>query len=237
MDSNELMLAGLLLLAALSIAAIVFLLINPYLSGEHRTDKRIQGVTENRAKRIAIKSQAEVVSNRRRQVADTLKELEDRQKAREKVSLRLRLQRAGLDIQPRVFWLASLVCGVLLGAAIWLTAPTLPMVVPLLALFVGTLGLPRWILARTTKRRQYKFTDELAIAVDVIVRGVKSGWLLNECLAIIARESRNRSPAHSPDRVEQQRVGVPLRECFERMMVRLPLPEVRFFAIVIAIQQ
>src|SRR5215510_12935872 len=118
MDSNELMLGGLLLLAALSIAAIVFLLINPYLSGEHRTDKRIQGVTENRAKRIAIKTQVEVASNRRRQVADTLKELEDRQKAREKVSLRLRLQRAGLDIQPRLFWLSSLVCGVLLGAAI-----------------------------------------------------------------------------------------------------------------------
>jgi hypothetical protein len=70
MDSNELMLVGLLLLAALSVAAIVFLLINPYLSGEHRTDKRIQGVTENRAKRIAIKTQAEVASNRRRRGAE-----------------------------------------------------------------------------------------------------------------------------------------------------------------------
>jgi tight adherence protein B len=237
MDSNELMLAGLLLLAALSIAAIVFLLINPYLSGEHRTDKRIQGVTENRAKRIAGKAQAEVASNRRRQVADTLKELEDRQKAREKVSLRLRLQRAGLDIQPRDFWLASLVCGVLLGAAIWLTAPNLPIVVPLLAVFVGTLGLPRWILARMTKRRQYKFTDELANAIDVIVRGVKSGLPLNECLAIIARESPQPVAGEFTDLVEQQRVGVPLGECFERMMARMPLPEVRFFAIVIAIQQ
>jgi tight adherence protein B len=37
--------------------------------------------------------------------------------------------------------------------------------------------------------------------------------------------------------VEQQRVGVPLSEGFDRMMLRTPLPEVRFFAIVIAIQQ
>jgi tight adherence protein B len=36
--------------------------------------------------------------------------------------------------------------------------------------------------------------------------------------------------------VEQQRVGIPLAECFERMMARMPLPEVNFFAIVIAIQ-
>lgn len=237
MDSQELLLAGLLLLAAFSIATIVFLLINPYLSGEHRTDKRIQGVTESKSRRIAIKSQADAVSNRRRQVADTLKELEDRQKAREKVSLRLRLQRAGLDIQPRVYWLASLVCGVLLGATIWLTAPNLPIVVPVLALFVGALGLPRWMLARMTKRRQYKFTDELANAIDVIVRGVKSGLPLNECLAIIARKSPQPVAGEFTDLVDQQRVGVPLGECFERMMARMPLPEVRFFAIVIAIQQ
>ena len=42
------MLAGLLLLAAVSIGAIVYLLVNPYFSGERRTDKRIQGVTENK---------------------------------------------------------------------------------------------------------------------------------------------------------------------------------------------
>src|SRR5690606_33220753 len=37
--------------------------------------------------------------------------------------------------------------------------------------------------------------------------------------------------------VEQQRVGVPLSDCFDRMMMRMPLPEVKFFAIVVAIQQ
>ena len=60
---------------------------------------------------------------------------------------------------------------------------------PLLGLFVGALGLPRWFLARLTKRRQNKFTDEFANAIDVIVRGVKSGLPLPECLGIIARES------------------------------------------------
>jgi tight adherence protein B len=237
MDSHDLMLMGLLVLAALSIGAVVFLLINPYLSGERRTEKRIEGVTDNRNRRHAMRVQAETASNRRRQVADTLKELEDRQKAREKVSLRLRLQRAGLDVQPNVFWFASVLCGVVLAAAIWATAPNLPIAVPVLAAFIGTLGLPRWVLARMTKRRQYKFTDELANAIDVIVRGVKSGLPLGECLAIIARESPEPVAGEFQELVEQQRVGVPLAECFERMMARMPLPEVRFFAIVIAIQQ
>ena len=168
MASEDLMLAGMLALAAMSAAAVVYLLLAPYLSGEARTSKRIHAATENKGRRIAIKQQAEVANSRRRQVADTLKELEHRQKQREKISMRLRLQRAGLDTEPRVFWIASLVCGALVGAVIWLTAPNLPIVVPVLGAFVGTLGLPRWILARLTRRRQFKFIDEFANAIDVI---------------------------------------------------------------------
>src|SRR5262245_21956249 len=236
-DSNDLLLMGLLLLAALSIGAVVFLLVNPYLSGERRADKRIQGVTESRTARIAVKAQAEAAQSRRRQVADTLKDLEDRQKAREKITMRLRLQRAGLDFSTRSFWVASLACGLIVAASIWASAPNLPMIVPLLGLFAGALGLPRWILARITRRRQTKFIDEFANAIDVIVRGVKSGLPLPECLGIIARESPQPVSGEFTELVEQQRVGVPLSEAFERMMLRMPMPEVRFFAIVIAIQQ
>jgi tight adherence protein B len=235
--NDDLLLLGLLLLAALSIGAVVFLLVNPYLSGERRADKRIQGVTVTRSTRIAVKAQADAAQNRRRQVADTLRDLEDRQKAREKVTMRLRLQRAGLDIAPRSFWAASVACGVLVAAGIWLSAPNLPIIVPLLGLFAGALGLPRWVLARLTKRRQTKFTDEFANAIDVIVRGVKSGLPLPECLGIIARESPQPVSGEFTELVEQQRVGVPLGEAFERMMTSMPMPEVRFFAIVIAIQQ
>ena len=236
-SSDDILLLGLLLLAAVSIGVVVYLLVNPYFSGEHRTDKRIQGVTESRSNRVAAKAQADAVQSRRRQVSETLKELEDRQKTREKVSMRLRLQRAGLEISPRAFWIGSLVCGVIVGASIWLSAPNLPIIVPLLGLFVGALGLPRWILARITKRRQTKFTDEFANAIDVIVRGVKSGLPLPECLGIIARESPEPVAGEFTELVEQQRVGVPLGEAFERMMTRMPMAEVRFFAIVIAIQQ
>ena len=237
MDSNELLLAGFLMLAALSAGAVVYLLIYPYISGERRTDRRIQAATENKGRRIALKQQTETANSRRRQVADTLKDLEERQKRREKVSLRLRLQRAGLDIAPRTFWLASIACGAIVGLGIWAMAPNLPIIVPILAMFVGLFGIPRWVVARITKRRQFKFTDEFANAIDIIVRGVKSGLPLIECLNIIAKESPQPISGEFTELVEQQRVGVPLSEAFEKMMVRMPMPEVRFFAIVIAIQQ
>jgi tight adherence protein B len=236
-DDNDLLLLGLLVLAALSIGVVVYLLVNPYFSGERRTDRRIQGVTESKTARIALRAQADAVQNRKRQVSETLQELEAREKAREKITMRLRLQRAGLDMAPRAFWFASLAGGVLLGAVVWLTAPNLPIIVSLLAVFVGTFGAPRWILARLTRRRQNKFIDEFANAIDVIVRGVKSGLPLPECLAIIARESPEPIAGEFSELVEQQRVGIPMQEAFERMMTRMPLAEVRFFAIVIAIQQ
>lgn len=233
----EVMQLGLVGLAAFSAAAIIYILAYPLLSGSTRTEKRIQGVTENKTKRAVRNAQAEQISNRRRQVADTLKDLEQKQKQREKLTMRKRLERAGLDITPRIFWLASIVAGTALGAITFVSLPGMTPLISLAVAFVGAFGLPRWIVTRMIKRRQAKFLDEFANSIDVIVRGVKSGLPLNECLNIIARESPSPIKEEFKELVEQQRVGVPLSECFERMMERMPLSEVNFFAIVISIQQ
>ncbi|MBC7051992.1 hypothetical protein G6O46_23570 [Salmonella enterica subsp. enterica serovar Enteritidis] len=78
--------------------------------------------------------------------------------------------------------------GALIAMLLFLTIDG-SLLVPLLGGFVGGFGLPQWILGRLIKRRQNKFIDEFANAIDVIVRGVKSGLPLTECLAIIGRES------------------------------------------------
>ena len=173
-------------------------------------------------------------------MADTLKELEERQKAAEKVTLRLRLQRAGLAITPKVYWLISVLCGLGLGllrqhdvSAVGL-APTSGV----LAGIIGTFGLPRWVLPSLSKRRQAKFLAELANAIEIVVRGVKSGLPLNECSGDdCERESAAACGSEFREVVEQQRVGVALSEALERLMARMPLAEVRFLTIVIAIQQ
>jgi tight adherence protein B len=235
-DSNDLVVIGLVALASLSAGVIAYLLVAPYLADDRAT-QRLQAASESKIRRMSAKQQAEVANSRRRQVVDTLKDIEQRQKQREKVTLRLRLQRAGLSIDARMFWLASAVTGVVVAGIVWILAPGLSIIVPLLVGFAGMFGLPRWVVARMTKRRQTKFTDEFANAIDIIVRGVKSGLPLTECLNIIARESPQPVSGEFTELVEQQRVGVPLSEAFDRMMTRMPLAEVRFFAIVLAIQQ
>ena len=226
------LLAGLI---AIAFAAVVMAFAWPYISGDREKDKRLQDVAGPRGRRVGVVT-AEAQSSRKKSVADTLKDIESRQKAKEKVTMPLRLTRAGLDCTVRDYYIASAICGVVCGGAVYggLSAPPVGAGV---AAFVGMFGLPRWILSKMTKRRQAKFTGELANAIDVVVRGVKSGLPLNECLQIIARESPEPLGSEFREVVEQQRLGVTLGDAMDRMCDRLPLAEVRFLAIVIAIQQ
>jgi tight adherence protein B len=222
---------------AVAVAAAVFALAYPLFSGERQKDKRLQDVSAARGgRKLGTSGNADQGASRKKNVAETLKEIETRQKAKEKITLRLRLQRAGIDMSPRDFYIASAISGVLLGGAVF-TMTSAPPVAAATAAFVGALGLPRWYLSKATKKRQNKFLAELANAIDVVVRGVKSGLPLNECLGVIARESADPLGGEFREVVEQQRLGVTLGEALDRMCDRIPLPEVRFLTIVISIQQ
>ncbi|MEQ1653882.1 MAG: type II secretion system F family protein [Hyphomicrobium sp.] len=223
-------------LIALAFAGLVFAILFPYISGDREKDKRIQGVTENRARKMGAAAAAETQSSRKKSVADSLKEIDSRAKQKEKVTLRLQLQRAGLLVTPRDFYIASAISGlVCFGLAFF--GLQAPLVGAAVAGFIGAMGLPRFVLNKMIKRRQAKFLNELANAIDVIVRGVKSGLPLNECIQVIARESPEPIAGEFREVVDQQRLGVTLGESLERMCDRLPLPEVRFLAIVVGIQQ
>jgi tight adherence protein B len=235
--SNEILILGAVLVAALGFGAIIYTLMLPLLNGQRKSDDRLQSVSESARNRSSNRKAEETANNRKKQVADTLKELEDRQRASEKVSLRVRLERSGLGMDVKTFWIVSAVLGVVLGFGSFIMDPNMHPGIPVAFGIAGALGLPRFIVKKATERRHKKFLDEFANAIDVIVRGVKSGLPLNECLNIIAKESPDPVGPEFKEVCDQQRVGVPLSECFERMMQRMPLAEVRFFAIVIAIQQ
>ncbi len=227
------------LLGAISVSALLLTVLYPMFSVDKQAGKRMEAVTESRSVKVASRNAAEVAASRRKNVSAKLKELEERQKHKEKITLRLRLQRAGLKITPQTFWIFSAASGLVCMLAVFLSLENsiLNQVGALVAGFVGMFGLPRWVLGKLTKSRQQKFLRELANTLDVVVRGVKSGLALNECLQIVARESPEPIASEFKEVVEQQRVGVPLGEALERMAQRMPVPEVRFLTIVIGIQQ
>ena len=149
--------------------------------------------------------------------------------------MRTRIERAGLDIEPRMFYIASGVTG--LVAFVLLLVTGMSGFVSLLGAFAAAFGIPRWFLSYLVKRRQKAFTEEFANSLDVIVRGVKSGLPVNDCLKLIAAESPEPVRSEFQGLVEAQRVGVTLEQGLEKIYERMPLPEVNFFMIVLAIQQ
>ena len=181
-------------------------------------------------------SAPDTAAHKRKQVQDSLKELEDRQKAERKKSLtlRARLEQAGLTWSPTKFWVIS---GILAAVALLGTLLTGQHILLVLAATgVAGLGLPRWILSMARGRRQKKFTANFADALDVIVRGIKTGLPLNECLKIIAREGETPVKEEFQVLVEGISVGVDTDEGLRRMLRRMPTSELSFFAIVLAIQ-
>jgi len=102
---------------------------------------------------------------------------------------------------------------------------------------VGLLGVPRWYVNFRRKRRVRKFVEEFANAVDVIVRGVKAGLPLNDCIRIIANEAAEPVKSEFRQISETQAMGLSLADAVTRMPDRVPTPEANFFAIVITIQQ
>jgi tight adherence protein B len=170
-------------LAALAAGGVAYVLVMPLMSGERKVSKRVANAAQGQARARARSGlQSQPLQMRKKQVQDTIKEIEAREKQKRKVTLRTRLLRAGLDITPRTYYLLSALAGLLGGFIVLITGSSL--LVSLLVAFVCAIGVPRWLLARLIKKRQAKFLIEFANAIDIIVRGIKSGLPLPDCLQI-----------------------------------------------------
>jgi tight adherence protein B len=208
-------------------------------AGDAQSKKRVNRAVSSgglqRGKRHT--SALDQAAQRKKQVQESLKDLEQRQRDQRKktLTIKARIQQAGMSFTPTTFWLVSAGLGLAALAVAFLTGQNL--IVVGMSGLIGGLGLPRWWLGFLCGRRQKKFTAEFANALDVITRGVKSGLPLNECLKIIARESPEPIRGEFEKLVEGISVGVSLSDGLDRMCERMPLPELNFFRTVLVIQQ
>jgi len=227
-------------LIALSIGSLIYFTLFSQISNGVAQERRVKQIN-SRGASTNPRTPAGNTKGRgkRKSVQDTLKELDDQQKAKAKSSgsppLSIKLQRAGLAWSKPVFFMFSAVMGVVFGLG-GLAMGASPIIAGCL-MFAGLLGFPQWFISYMSKRRQKAFLEELPNAVDVIVRGVKSGLPINDCMNIIARESRDPVKSEFGRIMEAQQLGVPLFEAVGRLYERMPLAEANFFSIVISIQQ
>ena len=217
------------------VAAIGFVLAggNPNQEKAVRRAQALANTGGRDTRRLARTSQANSAETRRKQILKSLKDQERQQKKR--LTLVNKLAQAGLAITVPQFWMG--------GGAFGLTVCIVLVVLrinPFVALGLGgtsAVGLPLWVLGFLAKRRTAKFTAAFSDAMDIIVRGIKSGLPVHDCLKIIGKETPEPLAGEFRRLVENIGMGMTLDQGLDKLHENMPTAEVRFFSIVMNIQQ
>lgn len=230
-----------MLLAALSAGGMAYAFLFNRVEAEKNMGKRLEAVKRVDNDRAAVKAsrdRAQELTKRRKTIQDSIKDLNDKQKARDRVThkppLRIQIKQAGMTVSMERFTVYSAISGVVVtilaffgGAPLW----ALPG-----ALLAGSVGLPRWFVSFRRARRVKAFLNEFPNALDVIVRAVKSGLPLNDAIRLIASEAQEPVRGEFRRIMESQQVGLSIPEACMRMPETMPCAEAGFFGIVIQIQ-
>ena len=224
---------SLFFLGTAAVGGVAWVFLYPILSGERNVERRMASAA--RVGATARSNARGKEKSRREQVEETLKDLEAKEKRRKRPPLQARISQAGLTLSKQQFLLASGGFGVFVFLlAVLGNLGLLPAVG--LAFAAGA-GAPMWLLSFLKKRRESRFLEVFPDAVDVIVRGIKAGLPLLDCLKIIAQDAEEPVKGEFRTLVDSQSIGLPLGEACGKIYERIPLPEANFFAIVISIQQ
>jgi len=236
-DLTQIVFIGMVIVA---VGGVALALLFPLLSGGN-SQQRLKAIAENRKPGAAQKGGAFArlaegqKDSRRKQIQETLKQIEEREKQRKKrMTLRMLIMQAGLEISLNAFWVFSVISGVLFAVPPLIFG--IPWYVAILGGIVGFLGFPRWFLGFLRKRRQNVFLNDFADAIDVMVRGLKAGLPVSDAMKVIAAESGPPVGPEFSEVVEGQRIGITIDQGIERMFERMPLSEVNFLGIVMSIQ-
>lgn len=149
--------------------------------------------------------------------------------------MELRLRRTGKNWTLSNFMMVCMVMFVgtaallvLMGAPILLTG--------LIAAFVG-IGLPHFYVGRLINKRVANFTKRFPDAIDLLVRGLKSGLPITETFGVVATELPGPVGEEFKGVTERIRIGKTMEAALQESADMLDTPEFQFFCITIAIQR
>lgn len=127
--------------------------------------------------------------------------------------------------------------GIALVVAVLMLLKGLPVLLALLfGVFVGV-GLPHFIVGTTIKRRIGKFTAKFPDAIDLLVRGLRSGLPISETIGVVGHEVEGPVGEEFRSVSDKMKIGRTMDAALQDTADRLGTPEFQFFVITIAIQR
>ena len=149
--------------------------------------------------------------------------------------LRTRLEQTGKDISLGKY--AMICIGVTALIAIGLKMRGAPFLLSLLlGLFFGVGG-PHFVIGKMIKRRINKFNANFPDAIELMVRGLRSGLPITETLGIVAGEIPGPVGVEFRMVADKMKIGRTMEVALQETADRLGTPEFQFFVITLAIQR
>lgn len=150
--------------------------------------------------------------------------------------LRHRLAKAGIALSPGRYALLNAALGltVAVGAMLFFRMPAG------LALTLGVaagLGLPHLAVARMTQKRLKRFVQLFPEAIDLMVRGIRSGLPVSETIASIGQELADPVGTEFRRITDAVKLGQSMEEAMWEVATRLETPEFKFFIISLSVQR
>ena len=110
----------------------------------------------------------------------------------------------------------------------------------LLALFLGLflgIGFPHFIIGKMIQRRVKKFNTNFPDAIELMVRGLRSGLPITETLGIVAGEITGPVGIEFRAVADKMKIGRTMEAALQETSDRLGTAEFQFFVITLAIQR
>ncbi|WP_100259488.1 type II secretion system F family protein [Qipengyuania seohaensis] len=150
-------------------------------------------------------------------------------------ALAIRLDRTGKGWTLSQYGYASLGLGLVAALAIFLKSGSFGLAVGI-GVFVGA-GIPHFVVSRAIKKRTNQFNVKFPDAIELLVRGLRSGLPVTETLAVVAQEVPGPVGVEFKGIVERIKIGRTMEDSLQQTADRLGIPEFNFFCITLAIQR
>ncbi|QZH73868.1 MAG: type II secretion system F family protein [Erythrobacter sp.] len=150
-------------------------------------------------------------------------------------ALAVRLNRTGKSWTISQYLYASLGLGVVVAALLYLQSGS-----AMLALGLGVMvgaGIPHFVVGSAIKKRTNAFTSKFPDAIELLVRGLRSGLPVAETLGVVGQEVPGPVGIEFRQVVERIRIGKTMEESLQEAADKLGTAEFQFFVITLAIQR
>jgi tight adherence protein B len=149
--------------------------------------------------------------------------------------LRRRIEQTGKTWTLAQYGMASLGIAIIIAAL--LTVKSVPFPLPILVGLFAGVALPHFVVGFLINRRINKFTTRFPDAIELMVRGLRSGLPISETMGIVSAEIGGPVSAEFQNVADKMKIGRTMEAALQETADRIGTAEFQFFVITLAIQR